>query len=220
METTGFVSQTTPHHKNTIARRYSVTSLIFAGVLLVAHHGRAGAFFNSMHDESGYVFTANGERRSAFTERTGKFVMWPAAYSSDDELLKNYQRHESEEFRSLTEGLCCAETDGKWGFVHGGGKFEIKPQFDDVWPFHEGFAWVQKDGKWGTVGHNGKWVIQPRYEEGTVFRSGFARIKRDGKFGFVNKSGKEFVLPIYDDVRNYRDGYAAVKFQGQWGFLK
>ncbi len=220
METTGLNSQTFRQHNYSRVVRFITGMVATAGVVLTTHVGRAGTFFNSIHDESGYAFSSNGEQKFAFTERTGKFLMWPSAYSSDEELMKNYVRHESQEFRSFEEGLCCTEVGGKWGFVHDNGKLEIAPQFEDVWPFHEGYAWVKKDGKWGSIGHNGKFEIQPRYEEGSVFRSGYARIKSGGKWGFVNKSGKEFVAPIYDDVSNFRDGFAAVKFHGRWGFIQ
>ena len=47
---------------------------------------------------------------------------------------------------------------GKWGYVDGGGKTVIEPNFDEAGGFTDGIARVTRDGKSGWIDKSGKYV--------------------------------------------------------------
>ncbi len=153
---------------------------VFAASISMACQLRASVSFDTADDESLFLFHDVVSTKLGCTERTGKFVVWNPE-NSRDEMPAGFDRHESQDMRTLREGLCCIEVDGKWGYVNGGGKIEIQPQFEDAFPFREGHAWVKINGKWGAINHSGRFSIPAKFDYASVFRSGSARVQRDGK---------------------------------------
>lgn len=93
-----------------------------------------------------------------------------------------------------------------WGYLNKNGKFQIEPQFDEAWNFHEGLASIGigtiDNAKWGCINKSGKIEIFPKYEEGFNFtKRGYAAVKLNGHFGLITKNEQFLIKPVYNDWR-------------------
>ena len=55
----------------------------------------------------------------------------------------------------FSEGLMPASQNGLWGYIDGGARWIIPPQYDSAENFREGLALVEKDGKLMYIDHDG-----------------------------------------------------------------
>ena len=135
---------------------------------------------------------------------------------------------------SVSEGLICASTKDKKGFIDRTGETVIPFQYDWANPFSEGLAAVsmnyQKENeKWGYINKTGQMVIPMEYDSAFDFADGLAEVGQkkaegDCKFGCINAKG-EVVVPLeYDGIGDFYDGMARVtkkdaKGNAEYGFI-
>jgi hypothetical protein len=92
----------------------------------------------------------------------------------------------------------------KWGAFNDKGALVIKPQFDNLWHFHEEVANFSLNEKWGFVNKKGEIVIEPKFDYASQFNNGFAYVELNGKAGFINKKGEISIPIIYEPYRSTR----------------
>ena len=76
--------------------------------------------------------------------------------------------------------------NGKWGYMKLNGKYLLKPQYEDAYPFVDGIAAVKKNGKAGFIKEDGTTVTDFVFEETRSIYEGKAWVKYNGKWGVVN----------------------------------
>ena len=60
--------------------------------------------------------------------------------------------------------LIPVKTGGKWGYIDRHGKWKIKRQFADAFPFFDGLALVQAGTVYGFIDTDGRYRINPQYD--------------------------------------------------------
>lgn len=120
----------------------------------------------------------------------------------------------------------------KYGFKNEGGKFVIKPNYDDAREFSEGLAAVRlgdkydddclltESGKWGFINTKGKTVIPFQFYAVLPFKEGLAlTVTSEKKVGYINKKGEWKIKPVYDDGSSFYGGFARVFIDNKFGVI-
>jgi hypothetical protein len=120
----------------------------------------------------------------------------------------------------FTENLAAVYklTDSQWGYIKSDGNYQIKPQFDDAYPFFENLAAISIGNKYGYIDKNGKIVINPEYEATYDFSEGLAAVVKGGLFGFIDKTGKSIIAPQYSYAGDFSDGLAQIYLNDSLNF--
>ena len=112
---------------------------------------------------------------------------------------------------------------GQWGFIDGGGKVVVPPQFAEVRTiqrqntFSEGLspAAAVKDGKkvWGFIDGAGKFVVEPRFSGAGSFSAGRAPVSTEKRlggdvWGLIDRQGSQVMEPCCPEPPVFSDGLA------------
>ncbi len=99
----------------------------------------------------------------------------------------------------FSEGLCCVERDGLWGFVDAQGREVIPLRYGWADDFREGRTVVSLDEGFALLDRDGLEVLPPVYES-LEWNSAYGLVLAayDGKMGIFDRNGREVVPMIYD----------------------
>ena len=120
---------------------------------------------------------------------------------------------------SSQEMLAVASIDGKYGFINVTGKWQIRPDFDEVKGFFHGLAAVRHGSMWGYIDSLGNMVIPAKYDyAGSFENSEFAKVNLVEKSYYINRKGN-ILLEDEDDVVIFHEDLALVKVGHKFGYL-
>ncbi|MFM9846607.1 MAG: WG repeat-containing protein [Hyphomicrobiaceae bacterium] len=113
---------------------------------------------------------------------------------------------------SFSGGYAAVKLDGKWGVIDVGGRFTVKPQFDDLHPDQGVFRIGRGEpGHW--VDGTGKNVPRPTDPRANPRRlldcgGGIELFDRNGRWGLREVGGKTVIEPKYRVVSCFANGVA------------
>ena len=123
-----------------------------------------------------------------------------------------------EEVGLLSDGLCRAKHNGKYGYINYRGEIVIDFQYDKAYSFSNGYAevylgdrkvkendiYVSYDAGWGVIDKTGKMIIDPQWEnvdtDSRYVLNGLVKVQKDEHFGLYSLDGKEILSPVYNDI--------------------
>ena len=117
-------------------------------------------------------------------------------------------------YQGFSEGFCCVEKDGKWGYIDTTGQVAIPLKYNAVQAFSDGLAWVEyKNGKWGRIDTTGEFVVPPTFDDGDYITIGGAYSQC-----FIDTKDKIVIPRNHDDEFDFNeDGLAIVLGNGGYG---
>ena len=107
--------------------------------------------------------------------------------------------------------------NGKWGFIDISGVEFVKPQYTEVYSFHDGLAVVGKGDNYGFIDSTGNVVIAMRYSNARSFGDGIAPVSNQkGLWGYIDKQGKEVIPFRFSYATPLSDGAGRVLLNSKW----
>lgn len=111
-------------------------------------------------------------------------------------------------------GMCVSNVSAIHTFAAESYKWEIPPQFNDVWVFSDGLAAVMiEDRKWGYIDTTGELVIPYQFYAVGEFSEGLAPVRNNNsEWGYIDKTGKLVIPYQFFEAGKFSDGLASVGF--------
>lgn len=141
-------------------------------------------------------------------------------FARSDGAMEIEARFEDAGFFLAGSGLAPAKSDGKWGLVDRGGRFAVRPRFDDLLGFStEGLAAVRVGERWGLIDSQGRWVMEPRFQaighsqagNEPYFPEGLMPVGLNDRMVYVNRAGAvQELRPLFQPYGPFSSGLAAV----------
>lgn len=117
------------------------------------------------------------------------------------------------------EGLFPALKNGKYGFVNGGGKWIIQPDFQEVGSFSEKIGSYRIGTFWGTIGIDGTILSEAKWEKISHFSGGVAIAESAGKNYLIYPSGELAYPEGLDQISKLKEGFYLVENNSKSGLL-
>ena len=182
------------------------------------------------------------EITSGYIDKNGAWA-FPDLHHFTDEANYNYRG-------SITSELLKASTKNddapyKTGFINRKGEWEIAPQYDAAYDFHDGMAYVYNGNYWNNARREDYYIdshgnriidctqfqqISPGFSEGLAWA--IAKNSGENALGYINKLGEWVIAPslansIVDDLYNspiqsdcnFHDGLALAKLDNKYGYI-
>lgn len=110
---------------------------------------------------------------------------------------------------------------GKWGYISRGGRWHIRPQFEEAFDFTEGLARVRVGNQWGYIDQSGRFAIRPQFGRAGYFSEGLAAVfnSATASYGYVDRKGNWVIRPQFSYASEFTEGLARVwiKHDGSQG---